>query len=79
MRCRGAHLEVMLALGADVQVGFEIGLADRLAAAEALDPQAVGADPAFGASAVRARWPGLVFAILSLEPGHRHSSLDREQ
>ncbi len=39
-----ADFEVVLALGADVQVGCEIGLADGLAAARALDPEAFGAD-----------------------------------
>ena len=43
MRCARADFEVVLALGADVQVGFEIGLPDGLAAAHALDPEALGA------------------------------------
>ena len=38
-----AELEVVLALGADVQIGFEIRLVDGLAAAGAFHPQALGA------------------------------------
>ncbi len=33
-----AEFEVVLALGTDVQVGFEVGLANGLAAAGAFDP-----------------------------------------
>jgi hypothetical protein len=52
----GADLEVMLALRANVQVGFEIGLEDGLAAAQALDPQALGAHVSFaGSGPVRRR------------------------
>ena len=40
----GVDFEVVLALGADVQVGLEVGLPDGLATAEALDPEAFGAD-----------------------------------
>ena len=39
-----ADLEVVLALGTDIQVGFKIRLPDRLPAAQALDPQALGAN-----------------------------------
>jgi hypothetical protein len=39
-----ADFEVMLALGADVQISFEIGLINGLAAAGAFHPQALGAN-----------------------------------
>ncbi len=40
----GADFEVVLAFGANPQIGFEIRLVNRLAAAGALHPQALGAD-----------------------------------
>ena len=52
----GAEFEVMMALGADVQVGGQIGLPDGLAAAHTLDPQAFRTDR-FGFVAVGVR-PG---------------------
>ena len=55
----GAQFEVMLALGADVEVGVKIGFPDGLAAAQALDPEALGADRALAiAVGVGARPPG---------------------
>ena len=39
-----ADLEVVLALGADIHVGFKVGLPDGLAAPRAFDPQALRAD-----------------------------------
>ena len=64
MRLRRAHLEVVLALGADIQVGLKIGFPNSLPAAQALDPKAFGTNALFSAVA------RLVFAVLSLEPGH---------
>ena len=73
----GAQFEVMLALGADVQVGGQIGFPDGLAAAHAFDPEALGADRvlaiAVGVGARPAR--GRVIAVFSLEPGHSQKSL----
>ena len=43
----GAHSEVMLALGTDVEVGFEVGFEDGLPAAGTLDPEPLGADTLF--------------------------------
>ena len=40
----GADLEVVAALGADAEVGFELGFEERSAAAGALDPETLGAD-----------------------------------
>jgi hypothetical protein len=68
----GANLEVVLALGADVQVGFEVRLPDGLPAAQALGPQALGAHLSFagvGTTPIAAR-ARLVFAVFALEPGH---------
>ena len=39
---------MVLALGADVQVGLQVGLEDGLAAARTLDPETLGADPLLG-------------------------------
>ena len=65
-----AELEVVLALGADVEVGFKIGLADGLAAAGALDPEALGADTFFGVVAAIVAG-AFELAVFTLEPGHR--------
>jgi hypothetical protein len=44
-RCAGGRRsEVVAALGADVEVGFELGFEEDGAAAGALDPEALGAD-----------------------------------
>ena len=61
-----ADFEVVLALGADVQVGFEVGLPDGLAAAGALDPEALSAYTFF-LVVVR----GFELAVFALKPGHR--------
>src|ERR1017187_4310676 len=69
-----ADLEVMLAFGADVEVGVQVGLEDDLAAAQALHPKALGAYR-FACSIRAALGPGarLVVAIFTLEPGHSNS------
>jgi len=66
-----ADFEVVLALGADVQVGFEVGLPDGLAAAHALGPKALGAhlSPA-GIGGTVATGVGFVLTFVTLEPGH---------
>ncbi len=71
-----AELEVVLALGADHQVGLEIGLVDGLAAARAFDPEALGADVFCARSrarvgaAVLGRRRRLELPALALEPRH---------
>ncbi len=69
-----AELEVVLALGADQQIGFEIRLINGLAAAGAFHPQALGAN------VLRARFGpvlpcrptrlGRILAVLALKPRH---------
>jgi hypothetical protein len=54
---------VLVALGADVEILFEVLFPDNLAAAVTLHPQAFGADFLFAGS--------VKFAGLSLEPSHR--------
>jgi hypothetical protein len=65
----------MLALRAYIQIGFDVGLPDGLPAAHALGPKTLRADLSF--TVIRcaiAAGPGFVFAIISLEPGHRKLS-----
>src|ERR1019366_3641498 len=65
---------MVLALGADVEVGRQVGLEDRLTVTRALDPKAVGANPLLGGvSAALGVGVGFVIATLSLEPGHQDS------
>ena len=68
MRCARVNFEVVLALGADIQVGFKSAFQMIGAAAQALDPKALGAN------ILSAPGPGTgsVIAIFSLEPGHRN-------
>jgi hypothetical protein len=65
---------VVLAFGADVQVGQQIRLPDDLAAAYALDPQALGAYTllTLPGDSVRAR-TRFVLSTFTLEPGHSTS------
>src|SRR5713226_3312243 len=64
----GVHLEVKLALGADVQIGFEVLAENDGAARIALDPQAFGAHAALlGRSRLLDRF------FVALEPGHFRS------
>ena len=72
MRCRAPKLEVVLALGADVQVGLKVGLEDGLAAAGAFDPEALGADT-FLLVAVAAGTVELT--VFALKPRHKPQSL----
>ena len=65
------HFEVVLALRADVQIGFEVGLVDRLPAAETLDPETLGADSPLAVARVWTDRYRFVFAVLAFEPGHR--------
>ena len=63
---------MMLALRTNIQVGFQVGLENRLPATWTLDPQALRANTLLApirAPVLRAG-AGLVFAVLSLEPGH---------
>jgi hypothetical protein len=63
-----ANLEVVLAFRAHIQIGFKIRLENCLTAAQALDPQTLGANPPFGrVSAVRTR-ARLVLAVITFEP-----------
>jgi hypothetical protein len=64
----GADAAVASAFGADLEIGFELGLPDGLAAAVALGPEAFGAD-AIGA--------GLKFVVFAPEPGHGGSRRPR--
>ena len=63
MRCVRRSCEVLAALGADVLIGFEVGLEDGLATADALDPESFGADPLLGRAV-------FYLVVLPLEPGH---------
>src|SRR5665213_3089169 len=65
------EFKVVLAFGTDVQVSFKILPEDGLAAAGALDPQSLGTH-GFSCSirVILGTGTGLVFAVLSLEPGH---------
>ena len=63
-----ADFEVVLALGADVEVGLEIGIEDGLAATGALGPEAFGADSLLLVGVVVGAFE---LAVLALEPGHR--------
>ena len=67
------ELEVMLALGAHLQVGFEFGFVESLAAAGAFDPQALGAHAFCARIAVlasRAVPRSGIVAVLTLKPRH---------
>jgi hypothetical protein len=65
---------VVLAFGADVQVGQQIRLPDDLAAANALDPQALGAHTLLANTRHAPRMgAGLVLSAFTLEPGHSTS------
>ena len=67
-----ADFEVVLALGADVEIGLQIGVEDGLAAAGTLGPEAFGADALFF---VAVAFGAFEFAVLALEPGHRTSDI----
>jgi hypothetical protein len=61
----GIHFEVELALGADMEISFEVLAEDDGAAGFALDPQAFGAHTAlFGRGGLFDRF------FVALEPGH---------
>ena len=60
----GAQSEMVRALRADVQAGFEVLLVDQLSAARTLDPQALGDAARFFSRLRRDRLAGL------LEPSH---------
>jgi hypothetical protein len=65
---------VVLALGADVQIGFQVSLPDGLAAVQAFGSQAFRSNASSaGNRAAVAAGIGLVFAMVSLEPGHADS------
>jgi hypothetical protein len=59
-----------LALGADVEIGLQIGIEDGLPTARALGPETFGANSFF--FVVRGLWAIVVFA---LKPGHRLETL----
>src|SRR5580658_3643306 len=67
-----AELEVVLALGANLQVGLEFGLEKKLATARAFDPQALGAHvlhaPIGTIPASRSVFRSGKIAVLALEP-----------
>ncbi len=65
-----ADFEMILALGADVEVGLEIGIEDSLAAAGTLCPEAFGADSLLFVAVVVGAFE---LAVFSFEPGHRAS------
>ena len=66
-----ADAEMVLAFGANVEVGQQIGLPDDRATGSALDPQTLGAHPRLRyRRALQAR---PVLPILALEPGHETS------
>lgn len=64
----------MSALGANVEIGLEIGLEESLAAAGALAPQPFGAYAALlvitGVADRASGAAGWEIAVLALEPGH---------
>ena len=62
MPAAGVQPQMVAALGADLEVGFEIGFEDILAATRALYPEALGAHPLLGVAF------DLIFG--ALEPGH---------
>src|ERR1035438_4477994 len=64
-----ADAEMVLALGADVEVGQQISLPDDRAAGSALDPQTLGAHPRL-CRRRRAPKAGAVFSAITLQPGH---------
>src|SRR5271166_5481781 len=70
----GANLEVILALGANVEVGLQVRLEDDLAAAGTLDPESLGANSSLAGVPIALRG-AIVLAIFALEPGHKASTI----
>src|ERR1035438_962718 len=71
-----ADAEMVLALGADVEVGQQISLPDDRAAGSALDPQTLGAHPRL-CRRRRAPEAGAVLSAITLEPGHSTSQMQQ--
>src|SRR5581483_5241777 len=63
----GAYLEVVAAVGTDLEIGLKICIPDGLAALRALGPEALGSNLVVGGRDNLVR--------VALEPGHRSSSL----
>jgi hypothetical protein len=75
----GTHFEVVLAFGANVEVGLEVGIKDGLAAAWTLGPETFGADSFFFVSVAVGTFE---FAVFALKPGHKGQPslyIDRER
>ena len=71
----GTDAEVARTLGADVEVGLEVGLPKNLTTAIALDPQSFCADAALAGDERVCRWIGLT--AFTFEPGHRRRDSQR--